>query len=71
VGIVLAVVLYGAFGLGALAAVVGLVYAVVRKRRDKRTPEQRWADEHGDGEGENPYRLGSQLVNGITFGSRR
>lgn len=43
-----AIVLYVLFGIGAAAAVAGLVYGVVRKVCDKRTAAERWADEHGD-----------------------
>ena len=43
-----AVVLYALFGIGAAAAVAGLAFGIVKKFRDKRTPQQRWADEHGD-----------------------
>ncbi|QIM20668.1 hypothetical protein G7075_05055 [Phycicoccus sp. HDW14] len=65
----LAIVLGTVFVVGVLAAVAGLVYAVVRAVRDKRTPDERWADEHG--EDENPYRTAAQFVAGITFGGRR
>ena len=63
-----AIVLYGFFGLGVLAAVVGLVFGIVRRLKDKRTPQERWADEHGDGD--NPYRAGAQFVAGMTFSGR-
>ena len=67
-----AIILVGLFVVGAVAAVVGLTYAVVRSVRDRRTPAERWADEHGDSGDENEtLRNGARLVNGITFGSRR
>ncbi|WP_344193729.1 hypothetical protein [Pedococcus aerophilus] len=43
-----AVVLIGVFSIGALAAVAGIVAAVVIRSRDHRTKEERAADEHGD-----------------------
>jgi hypothetical protein len=36
------------FALGACAILVGLGVGVVRRIRDHRTTEERWADEHGD-----------------------
>lgn len=66
---VFAIILVTAFVVGSAAAVLGLGYAVVHHVRDHRTPEERWADEHGDGE--NPFRNGAQLVNGTTFGNHR
>ncbi|NNM46250.1 hypothetical protein [Knoellia koreensis] len=62
--------LFGVFALGAMAALVGLGYAVGRRVRDHRTPEQRWADEHGDGD-DTQLRNGSRMVGGITFGNHR
>ena len=67
--VVVAVGLWAVLVLGIAAAVAGLAYGVVRAVRDKRTPQEKWADEHGDDD--NPFRAGAQLVNGITFGSRR
>jgi hypothetical protein len=45
---VIALLLLGVFGLGVLAIIVGLAFAVTRRLRDHRTREERWADEHGD-----------------------
>lgn len=43
-----AAVLYAVFGVGVVAALVGLFFGVRAKVRDRRTPEERWADENGD-----------------------
>ena len=40
--------LYVVFALGAAAILIGLGVAVVRRIRDRRTPEERRADEYGD-----------------------
>ncbi|MBM6400191.1 hypothetical protein [Phycicoccus sonneratiae] len=66
---VFAVMLWAVFGVGVLAAVVGITVAIVHTVRDKRTPEERWADEHDPDE--NPFRTGAQFINGINSGTRR
>ncbi|SDP41583.1 hypothetical protein SAMN04489867_2378 [Pedococcus dokdonensis] len=45
---VFAVVLIGLFAIGAAAVVLLLAVAVAGRIRDKRTPEERRADEYGD-----------------------
>lgn len=42
------VVLTGIFALGTISIVAGLVAGVVLRSRDKRTKEERAADEYGD-----------------------
>ncbi|QIM20669.1 hypothetical protein G7075_05060 [Phycicoccus sp. HDW14] len=66
---VFAVILWVLFSVGALTGVALVFFAVVHRIRDKRTPEERWADEHGD-EHENPYATGARFVTGITFTGR-
>ena len=45
---IFAVILVGVFALGAVAIVGVVVYGVVRSLGDKRTREERRADEYGD-----------------------
>ena len=45
---VFAVLLIGLFVIGAVAVVALIAFGVVRSLRDKRTRDERLADEHGD-----------------------
>ena len=45
---IFAILLVGLFGLGAVAIVALIVVGIVRSVTDKRTRDERLADEHGD-----------------------
>lgn len=45
---IFAVILIGLFAIGAVGIVAVIAYGVVRSVRDKRTRNERLADEHGD-----------------------
>lgn len=45
---IFAVLLIGTFVLGAVALVTVIAVGITRRLRDKRTPDERRADEHGD-----------------------
>jgi hypothetical protein len=46
--VIFAVILIGVFLLGAAGFIAMIVFGMVRSARDKRTREERLADEHGD-----------------------